>query len=458
MDLDPGQPDAYSKHLAEVNEHSGVTANADIYNAGGMLLVAKGGAITARIAAQIARHKLVRPLTDVVDVEGMLNPSRLLLDLGQVLALSPALDVLHTASVQAAWNCHLPALFGHRALVQKLTVLSRQLPHVYHKALLGAWFYTVLATAMRCPPPLLGDGLLAALLRDIGYLHLDPDMLRRHEVEDGAGWTPGEWRALQSHPVIARTILVDSPGLSPAIAQAVLEHHERLDGSGYPLHLAGDKISPLGRLLGFADALQAQWLLRLAPYHAGLGGFKPLLQSGMLEFPDSAQQAALRLLAQHSPPPARRHSDAQIPEYVEELLQRQAQLRACFEAMQVLLTQPGLPPRLFLLMQRIAACCNRSGLLSLELERWCRHVQAERLAFAYDEMEEVGILLGELEWQYRRLGRELDLGFEANDGELPGVAPLKDCLHAMPGVSHAELFTDLAMPRVGVLRALAVNH
>lgn len=43
------------------------------------------------------------------------------------------------------------------------------------------------------------------------------------------------------------------------VARAVLEHHERLDGSGYPRGLAGDAISPLGRVLSLAEVVTAMF-------------------------------------------------------------------------------------------------------------------------------------------------------------------------------------------------------
>lgn len=447
MEFDRCQADAYSAHLAEVNDKRDVVANSDIYNASGLLLVAKGGAITARVASQMARHKLQRPLAESVDVAEMLHVHRVLSELQQLLADSPALAELHTPAVEAAWNCYLPALFQHRLLVQKLTVLSVQLPHVYRKAVLGAWFYSVLASALHWPGQALGDGLLAGLLRDIGYLHLEPALVRKNEAASAEIWSPEEWRALHSHPIIARLILADQPGLSPAVAQAILEHHERFDGSGYPQHIAAERLSNVGWLLGFADALQAQWLLRLQPYHSGLGGFKPLLQSGMLEFPDEAQQVALRLVAQQAPAPARRHADPEVPAFVAELLRRQAGLRRCFLQMQEAAARTLEPARVLRLIQRIVQCCNRSGLLSPELERWCHFVGEEHLAAAYDEMEEIGILLAELEWQFRRLGRELDGLAEAGKPGLPAeLDDLHACLCAIADPSSAELMTDLAIP------------
>ena len=54
------------------------------------------------------------------------------------------------------------------------------------------------------------------------------------------------------HPYIGERMLAYSAGLAP-LAPIAVQHHERLDGSGYPRGLSGDAITPAGRLLGAAD-------------------------------------------------------------------------------------------------------------------------------------------------------------------------------------------------------------
>ncbi len=54
------------------------------------------------------------------------------------------------------------------------------------------------------------------------------------------------------HPYLTERMLVCSPALAPLAAVAV-QHHERLDGSGYPRGLSGGALSPEGRILAAAD-------------------------------------------------------------------------------------------------------------------------------------------------------------------------------------------------------------
>jgi len=66
----------------------------------------------------------------------------------------------------------------------------------------------------------------------------------------------GEWERVRLHPYLTERMLKQSEALAPLAAIAV-QHHERLDGSGYPRGLSGAGISRPARILGAADAYQA---------------------------------------------------------------------------------------------------------------------------------------------------------------------------------------------------------
>ena len=65
----------------------------------------------------------------------------------------------------------------------------------------------------------------------------------------------GEWERVRMHPYLTERILSQSESLAP-LGEIAVQHHERLDGSGYPRGLRGAAISPLARILAAADAFQ----------------------------------------------------------------------------------------------------------------------------------------------------------------------------------------------------------
>jgi DNA-binding CsgD family transcriptional regulator len=68
---------------------------------------------------------------------------------------------------------------------------------------------------------------------------------------------PVELERVRLHPYLSERMLASSPGLAP-LGAIVVQHHERLDGSGYPRGLTGGDITPAGRLLAVADGYHAR--------------------------------------------------------------------------------------------------------------------------------------------------------------------------------------------------------
>jgi len=92
---------------------------------------------------------------------------------------------------------------------------------------------------------------VASLLHDVGKMTVSQEILNK------AGRLNEEESAqVKLHPEAGYAILKDLP-FPTAIAEAVLQHHERLDGSGYPRGLKGNEILPMARVLAIADVLDA---------------------------------------------------------------------------------------------------------------------------------------------------------------------------------------------------------
>lgn len=109
---------------------------------------------------------------------------------------------------------------------------------------------------------------LGALIHDIGKVYIPAEILTR----------PGklgaiEFELIKTHPEVGREIVADIPFPWP-VAEMIHQHHERLDGSGYPQGLEGDAIIPEARILAVADVVEAVSSHR--PYRSGLGMDKAL--------------------------------------------------------------------------------------------------------------------------------------------------------------------------------------
>ena len=91
----------------------------------------------------------------------------------------------------------------------------------------------------------------AGLMHDIGKLGIPTQVLEKHSALDES-----EWVLMRTHPEMGLTLL-DRAGQSSREVLAVLYHHERLDGSGYPYGLKAESIPIEARIVAVADTYDA---------------------------------------------------------------------------------------------------------------------------------------------------------------------------------------------------------
>ncbi|SFH33745.1 HD domain-containing protein [Desulfotomaculum arcticum] len=111
----------------------------------------------------------------------------------------------------------------------------------------------------------------AALMHDVGKTEIDNKIIFRPGPLDEA-----EWEVMRLHPLLGASMIMrrvvkisSSKKCKPStIALAVLHHHERWDGTGYPDGLAGDDIPLIARIIAVADAFDAMTTDR--PYRKAL--------------------------------------------------------------------------------------------------------------------------------------------------------------------------------------------
>lgn len=92
----------------------------------------------------------------------------------------------------------------------------------------------------------------AAFLHDIGKVKVNQKILNKPSK-----LTRAEFEEIKKHSVYSYELVRNIPYLDESVSLAVLMHHERLDGSGYPLHLKDAKINIYAKIIGIADTFDA---------------------------------------------------------------------------------------------------------------------------------------------------------------------------------------------------------
>jgi HD-GYP domain-containing protein (c-di-GMP phosphodiesterase class II) len=107
-----------------------------------------------------------------------------------------------------------------------------------------------LGTGLGLGDPDLDRLALAGVLHDVGKIHLDPGILAKPGPLD-----ENERELMQRHPELGFAMTRNR--LDPKVSEAILYHHERFDGRGYPFGLRGEEIPLLSRIVLVADAFDA---------------------------------------------------------------------------------------------------------------------------------------------------------------------------------------------------------
>ncbi len=114
----------------------------------------------------------------------------------------------------------------------------------------------------------------AGLLYDIGKMNI-PDYLLKKDTDI----SPEEFELLKKHAQLGYSILLKTKGVSSNIKYAALHHHERMDGSGYPLRLRENQIHDFAKIIMVCDVFDA--MITDRPYKKGIS---PLLAADYLSW------------------------------------------------------------------------------------------------------------------------------------------------------------------------------
>ncbi len=109
----------------------------------------------------------------------------------------------------------------------------------------------------------------ASLLKDIGKVKTSRDILEKPEK-----LTTNEFKEIKKHPLYSYALIKNIENIEKSVCEVVLQHHEREDGSGYPLGIKGQEISQMTKIVTIGDMFTAMTAKRV--YAEKLSPFKVL--------------------------------------------------------------------------------------------------------------------------------------------------------------------------------------
>ena len=124
--------------------------------------------------------------------------------------------------------------------------------NTYHHGVKVSLYLIALGRHLGIPKAQLAELGLIGMLADVGKIKLPRAILAKPSA-----LTPAEFNIVRDHVNLSLSSLDGAAGLTPAILQGIAQHHERLDGSGYPNGLKSEQIGVYGRMTAIADSFSA---------------------------------------------------------------------------------------------------------------------------------------------------------------------------------------------------------
>ncbi len=236
--------------ILEASETRRIIAATDIFDIAGTKLWASNQPVSAALQRKLLDRQLRQPLESCLIAQDGVTGISLLESLNELLqGDTPLAPILRQHGARLTREAaYLPL---HPVAQLLLTAAETSRPQAYDHAVAGMALNGALMAGSGGDVASIRLAMLCGLLHDIGEMYIAPQY---GEADADRDLDVVSYRQLVVHPHVGALLVSQLTNYPASLARAVLEHHERLDGSGYPHALQADRFSPLGRLLAVTEA------------------------------------------------------------------------------------------------------------------------------------------------------------------------------------------------------------
>ncbi len=284
--------------ILEASQTKSIIASTDIFDVSGTKLWARDQPVSQALQRKLLDRQLRQPLESCLLAEDGVTAHSLVQSLERLIERDGPLAPLlrpHAAKLLREAP-HLPL---HPVVQLLLTAGQASRPESFDHALQAMALNGALTISHGGSTQELRLAMLCGLLHDLGEMYIAPE---HGEADADGALSFQSYQHLVVHPHVGKLLLQQLTDYPAVVARAVAEHHERLDGSGYPHCLQREQLSSPGRQLAVTEAVlavlrsdspqlaRASVALRVVPGEFELGWVGPIAYASGLE---PALQASL---------------------------------------------------------------------------------------------------------------------------------------------------------------------
>ena len=250
---------------------AGMVAARNVHSAEGRLLVTKDTVLSEAMVANIQKTSLgsiyVRnPLFQDIEAEEVVtedNRRKAVMALKSAVTAYQKTKVLDIQPLKKVLRELVVEIIRNRdSMIHQLDMRTYQ-DYIYAHSVNTCVLSVLIAVNLDYPEGKLTDLALGTMLHDVGMMMLPDALLMKI-----GNLTPEESKQVQQHPEDGFNILRTVREIPITVAHIAYQHHERVDGKGYPRNLTADKILEFAKVAAVADTFDA--LVSDRPYRKGM--------------------------------------------------------------------------------------------------------------------------------------------------------------------------------------------
>ncbi|MCC2249494.1 HD-GYP domain-containing protein [Virgibacillus sp. AGTR] len=239
-----------------------------IYNESGVILVNKGVALTKQFLDRLVKHGITYIYIEdeeMKDIAAMPTISKSLRREASETIKEVFLSLQHNGLTNRSYildqkGSELSVIVQQitnelQQNEQSLSLLTDMIVsdnYIFQHSLNVAIYALAIGVKLKLSNKQLEEIGMAAMLHDVGKLFINPDILQKP-----GKLTEEEFKIIQNHTRTGYRFLVGQDSVPFVVSLCALQHHERLDGSGYPLGITSESIHKYAKLIGIADVFDA---------------------------------------------------------------------------------------------------------------------------------------------------------------------------------------------------------
>jgi cyclic di-GMP phosphodiesterase len=204
----------------------------------------------------LIREKKVSLEAEITNAKVLYSDAKLLQE--KLLSSITEGKVIDVNEVKQSTDAIVDSIFRNQDALACMSRLRFKDQYLIEHSLNVSILISIFAKHLKLDRKIIEQLALGAFLHDIGKTQIEDEILHKK-----GKLSAQEYLTMKTHVQLGVKILEETPDISAIALSLVQQHHERLDGSGYPRELKNDEISKYGRMIAIVDSYDAMTTERI---------------------------------------------------------------------------------------------------------------------------------------------------------------------------------------------------